>query len=196
LVAATPIGGVVQGWTNTKKTQFQVNALQAFANVLGAQTFTVAGEAAISDASDFAPGLRYGRGFVFGTAESPSFGPLNNSVAGGCPPLNTPHQPGCANEGFMSTVAWGYRMRGQLDYANFMNSGMTLSPNLAWSQDVHGTSVDGQFIGGRQSLAGGFKVNYQKKYTFAAQYVWYANSAQWDPLRDRDNLSLSVSATF
>jgi hypothetical protein len=195
-VLATPIGGVVQGWSNTKKTQFQVNAVQAFANVLGAQTFSVAGEAAISDASGFTPGLRYGRGFVFGTAQSPSFGPLNNAVAGGCPPLNTPNQAGCANEGFMTTTAWGYRLRGQLDYANFLNSGMTLSPNLAWSQDVHGTSVDGQFIGGRQSLAGGFKVNYQKKYTLGLQYVWYANSAQWDPLRDRDNLALSVSATF
>jgi hypothetical protein len=195
-VLATPIGGVVQGWTNTKKTQFQVNATQAFANVLGAQTFTVAGEAAISDASGFAPGLRYGRGFVFGTAQSPSYGPLNNVVAGGCPPLNTPNQPGCENAGFMTTTAWGYRLRGQLDYSNFMNSGITVSPNLAWSQDVHGTSVDGQFIGGRQSLAGGFKLNYQKKYTFAALYTWYDNNAQWDPLRDRDNLSLSVSATF
>jgi Protein of unknown function (DUF1302) len=196
LVAATPVGGVVQGWTDTRKSQFQVNAVQAFANILGAQTFTVAGEAAVSYATGFTPGLRYGRGFVFGTAASPTFGPVNNAVPGGCPALNTPYQPGCVNEGFMTTTAWGYRLRTQLDYSNFMNSGMTLSPNLAWSQDVHGTSVDGQFIGGRQSLAGGFKLNYQKKYTLAAQYVWYANSAQWDPLRDRDNLSLSVSATF
>lgn len=195
-VLAAPIGGEVQGYTNVHKTQLQVSAIQAFSGVLGAENFTVAGEVAGSWASGFAPGLRYGRGFVFGIAQDPSFGPLNNAVAGGCPPLNSPNQPGCVNDGFMTSFAWGYRLRGQLDYYNFMNSGITVSPSLAWAQDVRGVSVDGQFNGGRQVLGLGVNLNYQKKYNLGVQYVWYANGAQWDPLRDRDYISVNASVTF
>ena len=195
-IIATPIGGEVQGWTNTHKTQFQVNAMQAFSNVLGAETFTAAGEVAGSWASGFQPGLRYGRGFVFGIAQDPSYGAVNNAVAGGCPALNSPNQPGCVADGFMTTFAWGYRLRGQLDYYNFMNSGITVSPSLAWAQDVRGVSVDGQFNGGRQVLGLGVNLNYQKKYNLGVQYVWYANGAQWDPLRDRDYISVNASVSF
>ena len=185
-----------QGWTNVHKTQFQVNAVQAFSNVLGAETFTAAGEVAGSWASGFQPGLRYGRGFVFGIAQDPSYGAVNNAVAGGCPALNSPNQPGCVADGFMTSFAWGYRLRGQLDYYNFMNSGITVSPSLAWAQDVRGVSVDGQFNGGRQVLGLGVNLNYQKKYNLGVQYVWYANGAQWDPLRDRDYISVNASVTF
>lgn len=195
-VAATPIGGEVQGYTDVHKTQFQVNAVQAFANVLGAENFTVAGEVAGSWAGGFTPGLRYGRGFVFGIARDPSYGPINDAVAGNCPALNSPNQPGCAPDGFMTNFAWGYRLRGQLDYYNFMNTGITVSPSLAWAQDVRGVSVDGQFNGGRQVLGVGLNFNYQKKYNAGVQYVWYANGAQWDPLRDRDYISVNASVNF
>jgi hypothetical protein len=195
-VIATPVGGTVQGYTNVHKTQFQVNAVQAFSSVLGAENFTLAGEVAGSWASGFTPGLRYGRTFVFGIAQDPSYGPVNNAVAGGCPALNSPNQPGCVADGFMTDFAWGYRLRGQLDYYNFMNSGITVSPSLAWAQDVHGVSVDGQFNGGRQVLGLGLNFNYQKKYNAGVQYVWYANSAQWDPLRDRDFIAVNASVTF
>jgi hypothetical protein len=77
-----------------------------------------------------------------------------------------------------------------------MNSGITVSPSLAWAQDVRGVSVDGQFNGGRQVLGLGVNLNYQKRYNLGAQYVWYANGAQWDPLRDRDYISINASVTF
>jgi Protein of unknown function (DUF1302) len=195
-VLATPVGGVAQGWTKVEKTQFQVNAVQAFANVLGAENFTVAGEVAGSWASGFAPGLRYGRGFVFGIAQDPSYGAVNSVVPGNCPALNTPNNPGCVAGGFMTGSAWGYRLRGQLDYYNLWNTGVTVSPTLAWAQDVHGVSVDGQFNGGRQVLGLGVNMSYQKRYNMGVQYVWYANSAQWDALRDRDYISFNASMAF
>jgi hypothetical protein len=195
-IAATPIGGQVQGYTEVQKTQFQVNAIQAFSNVLAADTLTLAGEIAGSWAGGFDPGVRYGRTFVFGIARDPSYGPINNAVAGGCPALNSPNQPGCENDGFMTSFAWGYRLRAQLDYFNFLNSGITVSPNVAWAKDVSGVSVDGQFNEGRAVLGLGVNLNYQKKYNFGLQYVRYANSAQWDPLRDRDFISANASIAF
>ena len=186
----------MQGWSNTHKTQFQINAVQAFSDVLGAQNLTVAGEVAGSWASGFQPGIRYGRGFVFGIAQDPSYGPINNAVAGGCPALNSPNQPGCAPNGFITSSAWGYRLRGQLDYFNFMNTGITVSPSLAWAQDVQGVSVDGQFNGGRQVLGLGVNLGYQKRYNLGVQYVWYASSATWDPLHDRNYIALNASVNF
>ena len=181
-VIATPIGGEVQGWSNTHKTQFQVNAVQAFSNVLGAETFTAAGEVAGSWASGFQPGLRYGRGFVFGIAQDPSYGAVNNAVAGGCPALNSPNQPGCADDGFMTSFAWGYRLRGQLDYYNFMNSGVTVSPSLAWLAGRPGAFrwTDSSTADARFSALG-VNLNYQKKYNLGVQYVWYANGATLGP---------------
>jgi hypothetical protein len=195
-VAATPVGGVVQGWTEAKKTQFQVNAIQGFSNVLGAENFTVAGEVGFSWAGGLDPNLRYGRTFVFGVAQHPSFGPLNNAVAGGCPPLNPANQPGCENGGFVTPFAWGYRLRGQLDYNNFMNSGVTVSPSLAWAHDVDGVSLDGQFNDGRQALALGVNLAYQKKYNLGMQVVKFSNKAKWDATRDRDYVSVNASMAF
>lgn len=195
-VIATPIGGTVQGWSETHKTQFQVNAVQAFSNVLGAENFTAIGEVGASWASGFKPGLRYGRGFVFGIARDPGYGPINNVVPGGCPALNTPNQRGCEPDGFMTGFAWGYRLRGQLDYYNFMNTGITVSPSVAWAQDVNGVSVDGQFNGGRQVLGVGVNLSYQKKYNLGVLYVVYANGATWDPLRDRDYISVNANMSF
>jgi hypothetical protein len=89
-------GEVVKGWDRVGKTQFQVNAIQIFSNVLRAESFSVAGEVGFqhADVPDFANDVRYGRSFVFGVATAPSFGPIAGAIAGGCPILNTPNQPG------------------------------------------------------------------------------------------------------
>jgi hypothetical protein len=67
---------------------------------------------------------------------------------------------------------------------------------VAWAHDVSGVSVDGQFNEGRQVLGLGVNLNYQKKYNVGVQYVRYANSAQWDPLRDRDFITANASVAF
>jgi hypothetical protein len=37
---------------------------------------------------------------------------------------------------------------------------------------------------------------YRKAYNLEFGYVTYRNTAKWDPLRDRDYYSVSLSATF
>ena len=191
-------GDVVEGYDRIGKTQMQVNGIQFFNNVLGAETLSVAAEAAMQRASvpDFHDNVRYGRSFVFGIANAASYGPVASAVAGGCPILNTPNQPGCENDGFVTRTAWGYRMRGQLSYANAMNTGITVKPALFWGQDVNGVSADGQFNAGRGTLGATLGFEYRKAYNFEIGYVGYRNAAKWDPLRDRDYYSASVSASF
>jgi hypothetical protein len=182
---AAGAGGAVQGYDRVKKTQFQLNGIQAFPGILGAEGLTVVGEVAGSWVNGLNPDLRYGREFVFGAASDPTYG--------GCP---TPGAPGCANSGFVTSFAWGYRVLGKLDYFNFMNTGVTVSPSMSLSHDVKGVSVDGQMNEGRRILGLGVDFNYQKKYNLGVQYVKFNNKAQWDALRDRDYLTLNASMAF
>ncbi|HXZ49862.1 MAG TPA: DUF1302 domain-containing protein [Usitatibacter sp.] len=191
-------GQIVSGYNRIGKTQLQVNAIQFFNNVAGAETLSVAGEVGMQRDSvpNFQDGVRYGRSFVFGIATAPSYGPLASAVAGGCPILNTPNQTGCENAGFVTRTSWGYRVRGQLSYSNVFDSGITAKPALFWGQDVNGVSADGQFNAGRGTLGLTMGFEYRKMYDLEFGYVTYSNSAKWDPLRDRDYYSASLSVTF
>jgi hypothetical protein len=191
-------GDVVAGYDRLKKTQLQVNAVQIFSNVLGAEAFSAVGEVGVQHANvpDSATGVRYGRSFVFGIGTHPGYGPLAAAIPGGCPILNTPNNPGCANDGFVTKTAWGYRLRGQLSYANVANLGFTAKPSVFWGHDVRGISADGTFNEGRGIMGLGLGFEYHKAYSLDLGYVTYRNNAQWDPLRDRDYYSVSVSASF
>jgi hypothetical protein len=200
--AAASDGDVIAGYDRLHKTQFQVNALQAFSNVLGARTLTVAGEVGMQWAGvpGRTDGVRYGRSFVFGIADSPTYNlgayPSALTQGGLCPPLNTPGQTGCKNDGFATPFSWGYRLRGELSYVDAFGMGVTLKPTLSWSHDVKGYSVDGQFNQGRQTLGLSLGMEYAKRYKASLGYVTYNHSADWDPLRDRDYYYASVSAAF
>ena len=191
-------GAVVPGYDRLHKTQLQVNGARFFSNVMGAETLTVVGEAGAQWANvpDRATGVRYGRAFVFGIGTHPTFGPLAAVTAGGCPLLNTPNNPGCDNDGYVTGFSWGYRVRGQLAYANAFNAGFTLKPTLFYGQDVSGVSADGQFNEGRTTTGLTLGFEYHKAYTLELGYVAYRKSANWDPLRDRDYYSVVVSASF
>jgi hypothetical protein len=76
-----------------------------------------------------------------------------------------------------------------------MNSGVTLTPNVYWSHDVSGVSLDPTFNEGRKTLGLGLKATYNKRYTFDLSYVSYADN-NFDPLFDRDYYSAAVGMTF
>ena len=191
-------GDIVAGYDRLKKTQFQVNGAQFFSNVLGAETLQVVGEVGMQHVNvpDNETGARYGRSFVFGIGTAPSFGPLATATPGGCPLLNTPNNPGCENDGYVTSFSWGYRLRGQLAYANAFDLGFTIKPSVFWGHDVSGVAADGQFNEGRGTLGLNLGFEYAKAYTLDLGYVAYRNAAKWDPLRDRDYVSISVSASF
>jgi hypothetical protein len=207
-------GTVIRGYDRFDKTQFQVNALKTFSNILGADNILVIGEvgAQWNDVPDFTKGtIRYGRGFMHGYGSSPAFatgptaataGDTCSPVAAALPPNATAPSPlynpspiGCKNDGYVTDFAWGYRLRLSADYNNLLGSGITMTPSIFWSQDVEGVSMDPAFIEDRSVLGLGVKFIYQKKYTFDVNYVQYGDSG-YDPLFDRDYLSASVAVTF
>jgi hypothetical protein len=195
-------GAYLQGYDQFDKTQFQVNTVKTFSNVLGADNLLLVGEVGMqwNDVPDYDDGnVRYGRGFMWGYASSDTW-PIPDtceafglySAAGS---LYNPSSRGCKNDGFVTDFAWGYRLRVSADYLNVVNSGITVTPSVFWSQDVDGVSMDPTFIEDRSVLGLGLKFTYNKAYVFDMNWVQYADNG-YDPLQDRDFYSASFSVTF
>lgn len=87
-------------------------------------------------------------------------------------------------------------MRAGLSYGNAFGSGFTISPGVFLAHDVKGYSSDGQFLENRTVIGLGVQADYLKKYTINLGYTKYGDRAKFDPYRDRDYYSVSVSTTF
>ncbi len=223
-VQAQSEGTYLIGHDRFNKTQFQVNAVKTFSSVLGAESMLVVGEIGSqwNDVPDYTKGgVRYGRGFMYGTGSGQGYGPATADNPEGRPGLGTalgpngdmcsptfsglpvpaanalynPQPNGCRNDGYVTDVAWGYRLRVSMDYNNVMDSGVTVTPSVFWAHDVEGVSMDPTFIEDRMTLGLGVKFNYNKKYVLDVNYVSYDND-NFDPLFDRDYYSAAVSVTF
>jgi len=211
-LAAAPNGAVVPGYDSIHKIQFQLNAVRGFQGFMGAGLTTLAGEVGFqwANVSDSANGVRYGRNFVFGAANAPSFnlgaythlpgalGAVGRLLTqnGTCPILNAVGQAGCVSEGFATPFSMGYRLRGQLTYANVWGSSLTLKPTIFFSSDVSGYSVDSQFNSGRRSIQVSMIGEFAKHWSVQLSSVTYSHSASWDPLRDRDYYAASLKVSF
>ena len=187
---ATAPRTVFHGYDLFKKAQLQANAVKVFSNVLGAQSLSVVGEIGFqkNNVPDFRNGgRRYGRALIYGVGAYPGL-----AEAG----IENSHPDGIHNDGYITDFAYGVRLRGALTYNDVFGSGLTATPSLFYARDIKGVSIDGQFNEGRQTVALGLKLDYQKKFAVDLGYVTYANSAKWDLFRDRDYYSLTVSASF
>lgn len=186
--------GYLPGYTKANVTQFQVNTIKAGNNILGGDLYVFVAEAGfqwnnLPDYKSDPSALRYGRGFIFGPGSAASYG--GNTCATG---MNTT-SAGCANDGYMSRFAWGYRAKLDVTY-NDVFSGVAVTPSVFWSHDVKGYSVDSQFIEDRMALGLGLKFSYKKQYTLDLGATMFNRNADYDPLRDRGFYSATLSAAF
>jgi hypothetical protein len=204
-------GAAIRGYDGFDVTQFQVNTVKTFSNVLGAQNMLIVGEvgAQWNNVPDYTTGsVRYGRGFMWGHGSSPAYAQQIPPTQGSsCSPtllglpvpvpstLYNPSPRGCKNDGYVTDFAWGYRVRISMDYNNVVDSGITITPSVFWSQDVEGVSATPAFIEDRSALNLGLRFNYNKKYDLQMNWVQFGNSG-YDPLFDRDYYSATVSMTF
>lgn len=175
LGAARP-GERVGGFEVFDVTQIQMTAIQNFDRVLGASRYSVLGEVGavfVDGLPDIAPGQRFGRNPVFGTAATDE------------------------KDGFVTDFSWGYRVRVTGTYNNVLGD-TDLIPSVSLAHDVKGYSPEpGQlFNEGRVAL--GLNLGFEFDANTSAQigYTVFGNSAKYDPLRDRDFLSLSAQYSF
>ena len=187
--------GYVSGFTRANKTQLQINAVKAGNGILGAGQYLFVAEVGVQtnnlpDHKKDPTALRYNRPFIFGAGSHAAYG--GNTCAAG---LNVPGSEGCANDGYVSKNAWGYRLRGELTY-NDLIPGITVQPSIYWAHDVSGYSLDSQFSEGRKALTLATRFSYAKKYSLEMGWVKFARNAKYNPLRDRDSVYLNAGVTF
>lgn len=192
-ITAAGLGEEVRGYDEFDVTQLQVTALHFFDRVLGASRLTVIGEAGIilTDGVEDSDQL-YGRNAVFGLGNFDVGGGVNctNLVAAGAIGGD------CAEDGYVTDSAWGYRIRGVLDYPNVI-AGIGLSPTIDWQHDVSGYSPDPgqQFHEGRKSFGLSLEALYAQKYSMTLGYRNF-NGGSHNILEDKDFASINFTVSY
>ncbi|AEP31490.1 DUF1302 domain-containing protein [Brumicola nitratireducens] len=192
-VVAAGRGEEIRGYDEFDVTQMQVTALHFFERVLGASRLTVIGEAGII----FTDGIedadqRYGRNSVFGLGDFDLGGGTN------CTNLEAAGAIGgdCEADGYVTDTAWGYRIRGVLEYTNVF-AGISLKPTIDWQHDVNGYSPDPgqQFNEGAKSFGVSLEALYQQKYSMTLGYRAFSGGSH-NILEDKDFLSLNFAVSY
>lgn len=100
-------------------------------------------------------------------------------------------------DGFADDVSWGYRLAARADYNNAIGA-WTVSPRLAWSHDVDGTTPGpgGAFLDGAKQLTAGVAFNLLNEWVIDLSYTDYSGGGRYNLLRSRDFFGASVSYAF
>lgn len=180
-------GEYIQGWARHDQWQGQMTTTKLFGpnNFLKADQIAFVAEAGINFSDIPAEKvLRYnGPGTDTGGGPDYLTGDLRNPIT--------------QTKGFADPVSWGYRMLVKADY-NDVFASVTVSPRIAWAQDVSGTTPGpgGSFIDGRKTLTIGTSFNYLNRWFVDLAYTNYMGGGMFNLLSDRDFYEASVSYSF
>ncbi|MFZ3285001.1 DUF1302 domain-containing protein [Pseudomonas sp.] len=211
LTNASILNGVpgqdLHGYERKEITQIQTTFTHFFDQVMGASRLTLVGEvgATYVGGLESRSDMRYGRDPVFGPGELPATGGANtcanilnastiNGAGPGSPQNNRSRN--CDNDGFTTSMSWGYRGRAIWEY-NDVFAGVNLKPNVAWSHDVSGYSPGpgGNFEEGRKAVSLGVDAEYQNTYTASLAYTNFFDG-KYSTVDDRDFVALSFGVNF
>jgi len=211
LTNASILNGVpgqdLHGYERKEITQIQTTFTHFFDQVMGASRLTLVGEvgATYVGGLESRSDMRYGRDPVYGPGELPATGGVNtcanilnastiNGAGPGSPQNNRSRN--CDNDGFTTSMSWGYRGRAIWEY-NDVFAGVNLKPNVAWSHDVSGYSPGpgGNFEEGRKAVSLGVDAEYQHTYTASLAYTNFFDG-KYTTVDDRDFVALSFGVNF
>jgi len=188
--APAPLSGeTLTGYDLKHRNQIQISTLKIFDNVLGASNITFLAEIAAQrwgGIGDPYTSVRYGRGFDNGSA------PHSSTPGVPCTLINPEN---CTQAGYFTPSAWGYRAMAELNYPNLFGN-IGVKPHLFFSHDVKGYSADYIFVQDRQAITLGTKFEYLKRYSLDVAYTRFNHHAFFDATNDRDNISMSLAASF
>ncbi|MDX1736077.1 MAG: DUF1302 family protein, partial [Halioglobus sp.] len=201
--AAGP-GAVIHGYDEVSYTQAQATFIRFFEQVMGASRLSFAAEVGATWIGDMEDDINYGRSPAYGIND---FDPFISETFPGTPVscnshpalagfgiVPNPNADYCESEGFIDDFSWGYRIRAGLEYSDVF-AGVNLTPNMAWSHDVDGTSPPPNFIQDRKALSVGVKASYLNIYQADLSYTSFFG-ADYNEQQDRDFVSLSFSVAF
>ena len=182
-------GQYIQGYTRNKVSQLQFTATKVIGpeNWFHANQLVLIGEVGATNVWNLPSqtDLRY-------NADGTDTGGGADVTSGNL------HNPQTQTRGFPTAFSWGYRVAAKADYNNAFGTAFTLSPLLAFNQDVNGTTPGpgGNFIDGRKSVTVGVQANYLDQWTFDLNYTNYFGGGEFNLLQDRDFASFVVKYSF
>jgi hypothetical protein len=202
-------GAEFDGFDRLDVVQAQMTFLRFFDQVMGASRLTFISEVGVTHIPDL-PDLadaRYGRS---GTTGIGAFDPvpLGNGafLTCGADEANTAaafdgdagtniNSTYCTNDGYVDKTSGGIRARAILDYPNAF-LGVNMKPGIALGMDFgSGPEPGSQFIDERVQLGLSVNFDYLNKYSGGISYTMF-EGGDYDPLNDRDNVSLNLKVNF
>lgn len=175
----------ISGFRQKDVIQAQITASQLFGPTLGADQIFVAAEVGgtyVRDMEDKSE-LRFNGPATF-TSGNPFF------TAAGV-------QPATTNDGFADDFSWGYRITARADYLGAIGP-INLQPQIAFLHDVDGTTPEplGTFVDGRKALTTTLGATYLDRLRAELSYTSFFGGGDFNLLKDRDFVSLSLSYFF
>ncbi len=182
-------GQEIQGYTRNHVSQIQFTGTKVFGpnNWFKADQIALVGEVGATKVWDLPAQsvLRYNS---------------DGTDTGGGPDVNTGNlnNPETQTNGFPTAFSWGYRVAARADYNNAFGTSFTLSPRVAFSHDVNGTSPGpgGNFIAGRKAVTLGVEANYLNQWALDFSYTNYFGAGQFNLISDRDFVALVAKYSF
>jgi hypothetical protein len=181
---AIPPGGTFEGWDRYGFSMTTAGVTKEWKHLAGAERVLLtaeAGYAHVFDLPDPTSNLRYGRSDDYGQAQ----------VTGGAPCVG--NSKTCSLQGFVTSNAWGYRLRLAADYHGAL-FGATLTPSLLFTHDVKGYSPQDIFLEDRWILRPALRADW-KQYYAEVQY-WATGGGDYNTRVDRDYVSLFAGMRF
>ncbi|WP_082968740.1 DUF1302 domain-containing protein [Perlucidibaca aquatica] len=201
-----PAGTTLAGFKRVKFHQFQMTGTQTLGPQIGADQVVVVAEAGYTylDLPENVPFNAPGVDFGSGPTGRP--GALSAAAANATSPLKS---------GTLTTNSYGYRTVLRADYNSAVGS-INLSPRLAWSHDLRGTSPS--FVQGTKAITLGLTATYQSNLSADLSYTNFFGGEGFtgaatggassttpgaqiarstnNPLSDRDFIAATVSYSF
>lgn len=175
----------VEGFRRKDVVQGQLTATQVVGPRYGADQWMVVGEAGATyvRSMESKDELRYNGPGTF-TSGNPFF------TAAGI-------QPATTNDGFADDFSWGYRLLLRGQYLGALGP-VNLVPEIAFAHDVHGTTPQplGNFVEGRKALTLSLGATYLNMLQGEISYTNFFGGGDFNLIKDRDFVSLSVSYFF
>ena len=186
-VNAIPLGGTFDGYDRFRVTTASVGGVQVFPKIMGAERVVATAELGLSHVAGLPSlgTLRYGRSDDFGGA----------AYTGGAACVDTSiAQKACAQDGFVTPMAWGYRLNVSATYSEAA-WGAAWTPMLYVAHDVSGYSYNGTFLEGRRVVRPGVRAQWRDGY-FAEMHYHRTWGGAYNNQIDRDHLVLFAGMRF
>ena len=177
-------GGRFSGYDRYRVSQLRLGASHEAPGMFGTEKLRLSGEAGVKHVSDLPSPLerRYGRSDAFGV------GPLT-----GIPCTGSSVQ--CSTDGYVSSSAWGYRLRAEFDYGVLL-PGTRVMPSLTWLHDVKGWSWDDAISEGRKALTVMLRLQGERGGWFSELSWTDIRGGDYNVFRDRDVMRWVIGVRY